>query len=262
MLNTTDEQQEKHAKEDDIIKRSFELVLLRKILPLFKKYSKEYRDTLSKTGAIPSTIFFLQELEKVLRQHYDKVSRRFSKRVVDKTSTPENHEQILNSIKTRNDIHNQLRALDSADIIAKTTVKDAILAKHKTEREAIAAGIVLAAAQLANRARLKLDRQFAKRIKTISITETQNPAEHAKLSEIIFLVHHNAIKENKMFKGWQTMEDDKVRPMHADANGQIVPFAQPFDVGGQNLMYPGDQSLGATIDNWINCRCVLVPIIT
>jgi uncharacterized protein with gpF-like domain len=57
------------------------------------------------------------------------------------------------------------------------------------------------------------------------------------------------------------MEDEKVRPAHVEANGQIVPFKQPFDVDGQSLMYPGDMSLGASIDNVINCRCVLVPII-
>lgn len=48
-------------------------------------------------------------------------------------------------------------------------------------------------------------------------------------------------------------EDTKTRPAHADADGQVVPMGQPFEVGGEPLMYPGDPEGSA--GNVINCRC-------
>jgi uncharacterized protein with gpF-like domain len=56
-------------------------------------------------------------------------------------------------------------------------------------------------------------------------------------------------------KKWVTVGDDKVRPAHRVANGQIKPINQPFIVAGEKLMFPGDTSLGASIKNVANCRC-------
>ena len=36
--------------------------------------------------------------------------------------------------------------------------------------------------------------------------------------------------------------DDRVREDHADANGQRVELGQPFSVGGDLLLFPGDNS--------------------
>ncbi len=55
-------------------------------------------------------------------------------------------------------------------------------------------------------------------------------------------------------KQWLTVEDDRVRPDHADAEGQAVPLDEPFVVGGEELNYPGDPEGSAS--NTINCRCV------
>lgn len=58
------------------------------------------------------------------------------------------------------------------------------------------------------------------------------------------------------FKTWKTAEDDRVRPDHADADGQTVPIGQPFDVGGEQLQYPGDPA--GSDENVLNCRCTLL----
>ena len=52
---------------------------------------------------------------------------------------------------------------------------------------------------------------------------------------------------------WNAVGDDRTRPEHLDADGQEVPLEDPFDVGGESLMYPGD-SAGSDW-NIINCRC-------
>jgi SPP1 gp7 family putative phage head morphogenesis protein len=61
-------------------------------------------------------------------------------------------------------------------------------------------------------------------------------------------------------KKWLTAGDDRVRPDHEEANGQIVAVDQPFEVGGFRLDYPGDDSYDADLSEIINCRCVSIPV--
>lgn len=57
----------------------------------------------------------------------------------------------------------------------------------------------------------------------------------------------------KMQKEWVAAEDDRTRPWHAAANTQVVDIDQPFIVGNEMMMYPGDVNGSAW--NTINCRC-------
>lgn len=60
-------------------------------------------------------------------------------------------------------------------------------------------------------------------------------------------------------KEWIAAEDARTRPFHAAANGQIVAMDQPFEVGGEMLMYPGDE-VGSPW-NTINCRCTTAYVV-
>lgn len=65
-----------------------------------------------------------------------------------------------------------------------------------------------------------------------------------------------------MWKRWVAKDEPGVtRPAHLDANRQEVPYDEPFEVGDEKLMYPGDISLGASAGNVINCRCTMVTFI-
>ena len=58
------------------------------------------------------------------------------------------------------------------------------------------------------------------------------------------------------FKRWVNMEDSHVRPTHTGATMQgKVEIHAPFSVGAYYMMYPGDYSLGAGVEEIINCRC-------
>lgn len=52
---------------------------------------------------------------------------------------------------------------------------------------------------------------------------------------------------------WTATLDAHTRPEHAAADGQQVGLSEPFDVGGEQLMYPG--SPDGSPGNTINCRC-------
>lgn len=65
-----------------------------------------------------------------------------------------------------------------------------------------------------------------------------------------------------MKREWVSAEDDRTRDTdeadHVDANGQTVGMKEPFEVSGEQLMFPGDPSGSAA--NVINCRCSVVFI--
>jgi hypothetical protein len=57
----------------------------------------------------------------------------------------------------------------------------------------------------------------------------------------------------RMLKRWDAKDDSAVRPAHRLADGQVQYASQPFMVGGEPLMSPGDPS--GSPWNVINCRC-------
>lgn len=65
-----------------------------------------------------------------------------------------------------------------------------------------------------------------------------------------------AIVESQTTRIWDTAGDSRVRHSHEEMDGQSVGIDQPFTTGsGDQLMYPGDTSLGAGPEETINCRC-------
>lgn len=64
-----------------------------------------------------------------------------------------------------------------------------------------------------------------------------------------------ASKGCQVTKIWVATNDERTRPEHAEADGQEVPYNEPFEVGGEELMHPADQSGSAW--NIYNCRCTM-----
>jgi uncharacterized protein with gpF-like domain len=48
------------------------------------------------------------------------------------------------------------------------------------------------------------------------------------------------------------------RPTHVAADGQVRKVTEPYHVGGEALMYPGDEK--GSPENTINCHCISIPI--
>lgn len=58
----------------------------------------------------------------------------------------------------------------------------------------------------------------------------------------------------KVRKRWIATKDMRTRHEHGAADGQTVPYDEPFTVGGEKLMFPGDRT-AASGWNIYNCRC-------
>lgn len=64
-----------------------------------------------------------------------------------------------------------------------------------------------------------------------------------------------AIESGMTTKTWRTELDKRVRSTHKAAEGQTVSIFEPFSVGDSLLMFPKDESLGASEEEICSCRC-------
>lgn len=88
------------------------------------------------------------------------------------------------------------------------------------------------------------------RAKVIAQTETNR---HFNGSMLAHGLSREQAGESSLSKQWDTRMDNKERPAHRDANNDIQPLKQPFIVGGEELLFPGDPT--GKPSNVINCRC-------
>lgn len=88
------------------------------------------------------------------------------------------------------------------------------------------------------------------RAQTIARTESLYPANSGAMDG-----YSQAGVEQKE---WIATQDGATREDHLEADGQVVGVADPFDVGGERLAYPGDPA--ASPENVINCRCTIGPV--
>jgi len=92
---------------------------------------------------------------------------------------------------------------------------------------------------------------YAHRAENIARTETlvaQGMTEHECYIE-------NGVEKQQ----WAALLDSRTRPEHAAAHGQVVALGEPFIVGGEALLHPGDPA--GSPENICQCRCDAYPVI-
>jgi hypothetical protein len=122
--------------------------------------------------------------------------------------------------------------------------------------------------ELADGAKAQFLQHDLGRAGTISATTTQRASEGMKqIDRNVYGDFRNGIgptglglRPSEVEEYWISVGDSVVRLAHIQADGQKKTEGT-FTVKGQLLRYPGDDSLGATLDNIINCRCSAVETI-
>jgi HK97 family phage portal protein len=102
--------------------------------------------------------------------------------------------------------------------------------------------------ELANRMKTLFEETYKNRSETIARTETISATNYAGLEA--------AKQVGITKKQWLTSADERVRPTHAAADGQIRNIDEPFNVGNDELMFPGDKN--GSPEEIINCRCTII----
>lgn len=91
-----------------------------------------------------------------------------------------------------------------------------------------------------------MDRDSAIRTARTAVTSAQNAGRQDSFEAA-------AKRGIKVRKRWIATKDGRTRHEHGAADGQTVDYDEPFNVGGEKLMYPGDSSGSGW--NIYNCRC-------
>lgn len=232
--------------------------------------SQIYRDVLvlySAGAFIPDMTLYRSDWESLLANHYRRVGNEFlgieqrSKFLIAKQIE---NEQTASAVVAAFILASKNRAIDQTTFILETTKKqiDAAIETGKMEApKDLAPGSernVLVATLAVRALRLGLKQRTA----VIASVETQGPAENAKLITARAIAGFPVLpfqeivsQPQRLDKTWGTFGDEDVRLAHFRADGQVRDQSEPFNVGGELLMVPGDTSLGATLGNIIECRC-------
>lgn len=88
-----------------------------------------------------------------------------------------------------------------------------------------------------------------------SIDRAMNIAENEANSILNNDEYRSAIKNGCTKKKWISFGDERVRTDHANVDGEVVDINKPFHVGEYLMMFPKDDSLGAGLEEIVNCRC-------
>lgn len=105
----------------------------------------------------------------------------------------------------------------------------------------------------------KLSKANADRVAKQAASSAYNAGRNQSIQQMI---DKGLITAGDVTKRWKTMRDERVRHSHATMNNQRVSFNDPFVSGlGGLMMYPSDQSMGASDADIYGCRCVAEYVI-
>ena len=240
------------------------LRLERRLLPKLDAYNTGIVRKLSREWGLRGNIPDFSEGDPIhagiLGEHYTQTGKVFSDRLQDELP-----EDVAITDAEKAEIAAALAAFyptlatDHAREINQTTQSDAIDATDFAREEQLRDG--LSQIEAAAIAGAVLHRRLKGRLITTAMTETQMAAEAAKATEAEVLsglppsVTGGSPQQPEVTKEWVTVGDSRVREAHLAADGQERLMNTPFDVDGEQLRWPGDDGLGASLGNIINCRC-------
>jgi len=228
----------------------------RKLRALDRQIVTQFRIDMLK-GETTRAVIFQPELQEILAGHYEVVVDVFEGRIADRA--PDN-------VALTADEEANLTAALGAFIVARAATQSKVISSTTQTDMGVAAQIVIGETpdqvERSVAASAILSRRLQAREGAIASLETQAVAEATKLAEFDVFAKKDPLSlqrpSEQMFKEWVTVGDERVRPAHAAADAQVVPVESLFNVGGQQLRFPGDTSFGATAGNVINCRCSAV----
>lgn len=147
----------------------------------------------------------------------------------------------------------------SAQYINATTARQMVEQTNRVIADGFENGESLTNRQIATRTTERLRQNSPGRARMIAATEVQKAVEGSKQLDTEFILGSLAPPHLAGYiipthvKEWVTQGDEVVRPAHVEADSQQQLSSDPYIVGGEELMYPGDPA--GSIENIAYCRC-------
>lgn len=245
----------------------------------FNQVSRHFKVTYAATGKKLSKASYAHDTKVLLKDHYLRVSKAFRDELrlnlktisFKKEDTPkEDHRKRNALIAAALLLYIAARVKTISALLDDTTEGDMADAISKAKETLKSDGVPITDLSVALLAGKLLKDSFEGRTDTIAATETQAVSETTKRieSDVILNEDVDSIDVDELADGnvdnvvgtkvWTSILDNRTRTgefNHVEADGQEVPTNEPFIVSGEELMFPGDTSLGASLGNVINCRC-------
>lgn len=125
-----------------------------------------------------------------------------------------------------------------------------------TVRKAMESGKPLSAEQIDKITGRYADRLLALRGETVARTESLTAMSAAREESYRQAIEAGDISPENVTCTWGATGDSRTRHSHMAMNGQERIFGEPFVTpSGARMMFPGDTSLGAGVEETIQCRC-------
>jgi hypothetical protein len=245
---------------------------------LFNRVVKDFEAVVAATGQAPDASNFRQDFATSFDGQYRRTQAFFTGRLVN------NVEGKIIMLKQSEEEFSTLEKLIAASLVAWRFTSSRVQSMFVTNtnqiqmQESLArarllqseAGVVQNNRTLAKTAGGFLRRLFKSRVERNIVTQTQSAAEATRNIEATALAGgvpfplervegvEPAAPQRRVTKSWRDIGDSKVRDSHVIAD-QGPPIAEDeiFIVGPtrSRLRFPGDMSLGAAVEETINCRC-------
>lgn len=254
------------AQKDLVQKLKLERTFKPELRSLFSRMTKDFRVNVAVNGVAPKASEYSNAWQDLLRKHYNRVQQAFLGNVERqlKQLTPDQTDLLqLALLEYRNN-----RAVAQESFITTTNDNYMFLALQEARQALEEQEEEITNRTLAAVASVILARKQKGRIEGIATLETQAPAESTKLFEARAISGMSPspttapidqvlrpVEDAGLTKTWVTMADRLVRTSpfsHVAANGQTVNIDEPYIVSGEQLNYPSDNSLGASVGNTIN----------
>lgn len=243
------------------LKLKLEKQLSKKLQKRYKAYLTEIVNTYAKYGYLPMFTDLRNDVENILNDHYINVGKAFDEFLRIELGARTDDEGFNKRLSDIIRIRAYNRAHQSANKTVRTTEKDTDRILRLILATAALEGLILSRSVISRQLKNILSVVFKNRIKTTAITETAYASEQTKFDEALAMIEMNVtlpdgrkMDEIDLHKQW-IARFINTRPWHEDAHGQIKFFDEPYIVKEEELMFPTDESLGASLDNIINCYC-------
>jgi len=251
MLNQRDNWQRAFEKQMGISER-------RNLAKIKKYYKTEYKKGVDSFLSMNQTnfdiLFNVTTLSKLYRDLYEDIGMQFAKwyarhfdKYISKGVNPKQYESFW---MERFAYFGSVIAAQRVTLVSNTAKQTLITLTQRlmSDPEFMMMGVAQQARILNSRFGQYSLMQAIRLIRT----EGTNIANYATMQSAQSIFPASQLK-----KEWIASFDDRTRDAHAEADGQIVMQSDPFLVGGEQLLYPGDPAGSST--NVINCRCSVAP---
>lgn len=271
-MNTTEKNN--RAKRNLALKLALEKTFTRELVSYFENIRKDVVSFYTATGLLINADIYQKQTEDMLERHYKRVIRNF----INEGRYSYRKSLEVKGIEYKQEQEDEDEKIKATSVLIALAFVETILQKRASQLiETTSDNVkdtVKRATEKAGESGTKINEEFKKglnrtfkgRQAMIALTETQFMAERAKNIEASVISRNGNVDPSSINDGivvgnpdvkkeWAAVLDEKTRFSHAVADGQVKGINDPYIVNGEYMMYPGDTSMGASLENIINCRC-------